>query len=61
MNRKPYSGLSLEQIQNQYSYKNKYDKFAVVIEERNYIKHLSPKALLEYIKEREQEVFLDKI
>jgi hypothetical protein len=61
MNRKPYSGLSLEQIQNQYSYKNKYDKLVVVIEERNYIKTLSPKALIEYIKEREQEVFLEKI
>jgi len=61
MNKRSYDGLSLKQIQNQHTYKNEWRKFQAIAEERCYIKHLSPKALLEYINEREQEVFLEKI
>ena len=61
MRKRSYSGLSLIQIQNQHAYKNKWRKFQAIAEEKDYIKHLSPKALLEYINEREQEVFLEKI
>ena len=61
MNKKPYSGLSLKDIQDQYKYRNEWQKLFADTEERIYIKSLSPKALIEYIQEREQEVFLDKI